>query len=408
MRPLPLTFLLLLSGVAGSPFAAAEEDPYEQAPVFKAVEALSAEEIRGPHHQVAGRVSAANYLMHFELRTDYGLFRPESKRMLSLRINEVNTLALVRTNAANEFVKSLGKKLVQPAQNAVQFAKNPVQGVARLPKGLWSKTVGKVGSLSGKSKGSGAYGGGGMFAAEKRRLAIELGLDPYSRNPKVQSFLNELAQARGLGELAVSLAPTPLVVGLVTMGLDAQAEVKTTLATMSPEQIDASNDRAFAALGIPAPIRERFATSHWLSPTHKSVIAMAVKRLEGVQHVGAVLTAASGAPDEARAVLQTQQAAMLADHHLNREPIRALDLLGANVVATTRSGGFVIMLPLDYVYWSPPMERLTRRLLRVPEVAKASERTIYCTGRFSSRAARALQAEGFRVVPDTRPPMQRR
>ncbi|MHC5012479.1 MAG: hypothetical protein ACYTG6_16300 [Planctomycetota bacterium] len=331
--------------------------------------------------------------------------------MLRIRIHEIETLARIgNVNVASEFVQSAVGNLVQPARNAVEFVRNPVAAVERMPEGVWNKTFGRMGGFFHHDSGSSAYTQGdivsGLYSSNVRAEAVKLGFDPYTTNPKVQSLLRELGQANALGEVAATVTPTPAVVGYTSAALSTQEEIKQTIATMSPSDIDAANDRVFAALGIPAHTRRAFAGSTWLSPTHKVVIATAVKGMRDVRNLGAVLVAAAEATDEKTAVMHALQATMLAAFH-HRYPLRSLDVVGAVVVATTRSNGIVVLLPMDSVYWTQQVDQASRALLALPQSRQAGSRTIYCTGEFSPRAKSELEQRGFRVFGGVKPPATR-
>ena len=63
--------------------------------------------------------------------------------------------------------------------------------------------------------------------------------------------------------------------------------------------------------------------------------------------------------------------------------------LGAAPMLQTGKGT-VSVLPVDYLYWSPPLEGL---------VAGAGRGQLWITGRASERATAQLAAQGWTVVP---------
>ena len=84
-----------------------------------------------------------------------------------------------------------------------------------------------------------------------------------------------------------------------------------------------------------------------------------------------------------------RQAELIALFDKNVAPVNAFVRLGAAPMLQTAKGT-VSVLPVDYLYWSPPLEGL---------VAGAGNGQLWITGRASERATAQLAALGWTVVP---------
>jgi hypothetical protein len=216
--------------------------------------------------------------------------------------------------------------------------------------------------------------------------------------------LSEVALARTGGPWQGSLEAARLPgAGAGTQSADAlRAEVDHLLAGKTPTELETYNDAALADLGLATYVRREFFSSRVLTPRHQTVVVAAARRLSDVEHVEAVISAATLAPDDTRAFLQEAQAWMIAWYHREREPIVKLDLVGNMVPAFTRDT-MVLLLPLDLLIWTRDTERAADALSFVADRERVAKRVIHVTGRVTPLAAERLRARGFEVHQAWRP-----
>ncbi len=371
------------------------------APVVTA-DILRPEVLAGPRHKVRPTAAPVDFLYLFEMESEYGLFKVEGRRLVAERAKEVETMAkLLAMDGGGEFMKSLGGRVAALPTAAVDLVTDPKGSVEAMGKGV-ERTLGRVGDLFGGRKKSDHEGGGvddALFGQEKRKLAYELDVDPYSSNPKLQTLLDEVARARGAGRLGLDAASFA-VTGGASVALSVvkmRDDVKGLLRDHTPAELDRQNDKKLAKRGVPAYLRRQFEAHRPLSPTHRTAIATAVGRLEGVADTGPVVAAALTAEDEPSSVVRVQQAMLLAHHHEAREGLRALDVVGGVVIGFTVSGRVVVYTAVDVVAWTAGTEGLARAILAVEGVATAPSRDLYATGLVTARATEALGRLGFAV-----------
>ena len=390
------------------------ETAYEQPPVLKASEILTPAELKGPYHRVREQVAVRDYLAVFEIESDYGLLTAPSRRLLRTRLHEIEILATAgRSSQAGEVFRGLENSLRRTGTEAVSAIQHPFSTVQRLPQAAYNKTFGRLKGAFGSSEASSRYkdswASSALYGADKRRVAGELKLDPYSTNPAVQQVLNQLAQARSVGSWAVDLSGQvlPDAISWSRSALDAQAEVKNIVLSNSPDDVDKVNDGKLAALGVSTYARRKFAECPWLSPTHKTIITAAAGRLRGVDDLEALLVAAAEATDEARAVVQTVQATMLAGFHAKQGSLQKLDAVGGVVIATTQGGHVFIVLPIDYGTFDAHTEGAVRVVFETGQLKAAPSRTLYVTGRVSPALEAFLKERDVRLFQGVEPPALR-
>lgn len=376
------------------------DEAYEDVAPAVAADILRPEVLAGPRHRVRPTAEPRDFLYRFEMESDYGVFTAVGRRMVAERAKEVETMAkLLAMDGGGEFMKALGGRVAALPGAAVDLITDPVGSVEAMGKGV-ERTLGRVGDLFGGRKKTASEKGGlddALFGQEKRKLAFELDVDPYSTNPRLQTLLDEVARARGAGRLALDAA-SYAVTGGASVALSVvkmRDDVKGLLRDHTPAELDRVNDERLARRGVAPYLRRSFAAQRWLSPTHRTIIASAISRLEGVADAGAIVAASLTAEDEPSAVVRAQQAMLLAHHHAQREPLRAFDAIGGVVVGFTVSGRVVVYAAVDVVAWTESTDRIARALLAVDGVATAPSRDLYVTGLVTPTATAALGRLGF-------------
>jgi len=381
--------LVLLSLVAHA------EKGYEQPPVLKASEILPADLRKSEHHEVREDVRTEGYLYGFEMESDFGLYEIESLALLRIRVHEVKTLAgVIDGNRGSEFFKGLGGRLKQTVTMPVKLVKDPVGTVKGAGKGL-AKKVKRIGGLF-KSREKSEQEDPGLKAAvigeQKRKLAAELHLDPYSTNPKVQEFLDEVARARSGGSLVwdAALFAIPGGAGIAVSAADFSGGAPALLRDNNPTELYAINQKKLEAMGIEARLVGQFLNEKGLSPRHKTVITEALERMDGVDDRGAVLRSCLATENEAEALFHEARGKLLAAAHAESKLAR---FEGPTMpVAYTLAGSHLLVLPMDYVYWSEGIEAIADGLKGLTALR------IRLTGRPSARARKELSARGLKIA----------
>ncbi len=398
--PRPLAGLVLaLLLVVGRPAVAADPEPF---PPARAAEDLPPSLRAGDGYRVRETGVSDAFLTTWEMETDYGLFLCPSSRLLEVRVREVAVMAkLAKTNPEDEVLQGLQSGLVAIPTSVVRILEDPLavgEGVVSGAK----RTLGRIGDAFGKRKAT-SYEEGGpdalLFAAEKRKVAAELGVDVYSTNSKLQTMLLGIAKARRAGGFGVDLAKSavPGGAGTALSGLSFTADMTSLLRDRTPAELDRVADEKMAAAGVMPSLRRAFLANRALSPRHRTTISDALSRLQGVVNAGALVEAANETRTEAQALLHEQQALYLADRHAGPDPIASLDASGGLVAAFTRTGAMLVPLPIDAIALVPEVDVAAEALLAMPPAGAATSRTLLVTGKVTPAARAHLEARGFVV-----------
>ena len=389
--------------------AAAQTEPasvYEELPVLKASEILRDDVLTGPYHHVREEVPTFWGANRFTIDSQFGVFDAEGNEMLLRRINEINAIAkLKEVSRTDEFKAALEKSVRAPVDAAKRIAADPVGTIESAPKGLM-KFMSRAGeSLKGigKKEDSNAYEGSQIeqltgFSDTKRKVAIELGVDPYSSNPVLQHELNEVAKAAFAGGATFSLATLP-VGGAAGIGL-ATTEVSNSLndalREKSPTDLTILNRKYLLAMGVSAKEAERFFANGAFSPTAQTAFVLNVKSLDGVANRSAfVKLAAEKSSTESDAIFCVQTAALMSKIHKSEKPLARIITVGDFPVCVAKDGTVVVALQWDYGAWTPAADHFAQAILKQGKTG--SSQLVAISGMVSPRLRQELEARHFHL-----------
>ncbi len=389
---------------AGAQLAA---EGYESPPRVRPDQILPAAVLASGNHRVLDEVDTKQNFIEFQIESDFGNYSPESVAMLSIRVHEIRTLAQAvdQYNRSNEqLAEELRGQLTVGADSFVEILTSPISTTSQIV-GQFTTNVGQtfnefgdfVPQTTEADKSSiNIYEqfepGDPILASHKRNVASQLNLDLYSSNPRVQDFLDTLATARSSGQLSA---------GIVTISLPADGQVKVAggsiaaavRGAMTQNTIDRLYRRNFermTAAGVSEDVANNFLSYPMLSPTHKTEITEHLVFLEGVGNKDALANAALNTTSENEAVAYVQVARTLSSYHERIDPLGELVSAGHIVLATTRSGGIVVVLPFDIIYWDPETQRIFSGLADFADQKGFRHRGIITPGIFTDALRRQL------------------
>jgi hypothetical protein len=415
VRPRPVLSLLALASAALAVAAA-----YEAPRAFKATEVLKPSEIKGPHFQVAPDVPTEGYLHVFSIKTDYGPLEAEGKAMLLFRLHEVGALAqldevsksAVFVKAAGTSVLNVGKGVASAVTDPGATAKGIGGGVKRFGTNLGrkakrtgdkavdsaagddeKKAEGQEKSTTDKAAQAGtgvAYSVLGVNGAA-RKWAQKVGADPYTTNPILKKALTDIGKIDTAGGLAAKIAvPIPMVVsGTATVG--------NLVWSKDPEELLKINEQKLKEMGVGGDTIKQLYLSKGFSLSLHTRLASNLREVNVPGCADYVSTAAE-ADTEREAAFFVESAEMLARFH-KTAPVAAVLPDSRALVAKTKDGRAVVMLPVDWVPWTEASEKA---LVEIEKRAKAelgaTKLELRLTGTMSPVAKKETAARGFTVV----------
>ncbi len=402
-RMLRLLLRTLLLAIVALP-AAVGQVRYEPIPVLRASSILSAALRVGPHHRVRERVESDGYINIYRIDSRYGEFEAVSNAVLRMRVHEIAAIAVMEdiresrafrdaaAEAGIDTAQGLGNLIVRPKATLSGALGGMRRMVARLGEALHSRR-----SHAEDESWKSLVG----FTGVKAELASELGVDPYSSNAVLQSYLDEIAWSAYAGGLSVAAAKAliPGFAGLA-IGVSSRAgSLNELLAATPPADLRAMNREKLVALGVRADHARLFVDNAYFSPPQQTLIVDALEHLHGVRDRDAFIRFAVPTYDERVALFRQRMAQLYAVYHQRVRPVVQILAVGNLVAVRTVDDGMIVAVPADYLVYTPSLERIVSKYERFAEAHRwVRARQIWVGGRMSSFALRSLERRGWLIV----------
>ena len=386
-----LLLALGLAAVVGTGVGLAAQ--YEQAPSFAARTVLPPSLLNSPYYKVQNHVGVENYQYVFKLDTQWGPFTIKGTTLLKVRAREMEATAkLAEIDGASTLVDAAGRTALKPLGTAKGLLTQPGKTITNTFKGvggLFNSVDAAMDATDPRKEGIVASLTGG--AAARRRLAFDLGVDPYTSFPPLEEQLKRLATANALGETTsnVGFAFVTGGAGIAISATSTSQKLREALRDKTAAQLEQQGRQFLAAMGVSQAAMNAFYANPHLTPTDKAVIVVALKKLGNASDRQAYVETAAGAKSIVMAFYYRRQAELIYKYATKVSPVRGIVRAGhAPMIETAR--GTVSILPVDYLYWSQPIDTL----------ASYGRGQMWITGRASRRATSQLAAKGWKITPD--------
>ncbi len=390
------------------------EAAFEELPELKASEILKPELLKGPHYVVRDPVPTASGMNQFTIDSDFGLFEADGNEMLIQRLKEIDAIARLRdVSRTDAFKKSLVAAAKSPLNSAKNIARDPAQAISNVPKGIMKflgrakETVQNVGKGSGEDEGEGSRLKDVMgYSDKKRKIALQMGIDPYSTNTVLQKELDDVAWASWAGGFTFSVATFPVSgpIGAALTVTNLNSTVDQLLREKSPSELEQINRATFRAMGASASDIERILHGGAFTPTQSTTFAVNLKSLKGVANRGAfVKIAAQKSTTEADALFCVHTAALMNQIH-EKIPIARITMLYDFPICVAKDGTIVVALQWDYAAWTSGAGSFTNDVQKLAaQSGKTPNVFVALSGQVSPRLRQELEMRGFtlhdRLVP---------
>ena len=390
------------------------EAAFEELPELKASEILKPELLKGPHYVVRDPVATASGMNQFTIDSDFGLFEADGNEMLLQRLKEIDAIARLRdVSRTDAFKKSLVAAAKSPLNSAKNIARDPAQAISNVPKGIMKflgrakETVQNVGKGSGEDEGEGSRLKDVMgYSDKKRKIALQMGIDPYSTNTVLQKELDDVAWASWAGGFTFSVATFPVSgpIGAALTVTNLNSTVDQLLREKSPSELEQINRATFRAMGGSASDIERILHGGAFTPTQSTTFAVNLKSLKGVANRGAfVKIAAQKSTTEADALFCVHTAALMNQIH-EKIPIARITMLYDFPICVAKDGTIVVALQWDYAAWTSGAGSFTNDVQKLAaQSGKTPNVFVALSGQVSPRLRQELEMRGFtlhdRLVP---------
>jgi len=386
------------------------EAAFEELPELKASEILKPELLKGPHHVIREPVPTASGMNQFTIDSDFGVFEADGNEMLLQRLKEIDAIArLGEVSRTDAFKKSLVAAAKCPLNSAKNIARDPAQAISNVPKGIMKflgrakETVENVGKGGGENEGEGSRMKDAIgYSDKKRKIALQMGIDPYSTNTVLQKELDDVAWASWAGGFSFSVATFPISgpMGAALTVTNLNSTVEELLREKSPSELEQINHSTFRAMGASASDTEKILHGGAFTPTQSTTFGVNLKSLEGVANRAAfVKVAAQKSTTEADALFCVHTAALMNQIH-EKTPIDRIAMLHDFPICVAKDGSIVVALQWDYAAWTSGAARFTEAVQKLAaEAGKNQKVLVALSGQVSPRLRQELENRGF-VVQD--------
>lgn len=327
----------------------------ETVPVFSAQRVLGAA-AKGANYRVQDPVTTDGLLRIYTLETRYGTYTVYGDAMLLQRRRELAALAtLEKQSQTKAFTNAMVRAGTAPIEFAGDLLTDPVQTTKRTISGI-GEVFGRVTSgiaNVGKSRDSAAKSALGISAAQ-RKVASDLGVDPYTDFPPLAQKLAEFARASALGGLVVKAgiafipgaAGTAVSTSSTVQGLGSLVQDKT------PSQLTEVNRARLGKLGVPRATIEKFLSNSRYTPADQTVIVGALQQLRGVKDLRFYMDRLVQANSRDLAVFLRARTEMIASYQQRTGTITRFVSIRGIPLTEQRDGSLMLLAPLDVVAWN--------------------------------------------------------
>ncbi len=388
--------------------------PFETGVLLNASTLLPADSLRGPSHRVREQVATDGYMAHFTIDSDFGTFDAIGVPQAQRRIAEVEAIRkLVETSKGDLFAEGLKRSIEQPIDAVKNIVTNPVDSVKQAP-----KTVGhffqKVGgsiergvnravdrAQSGDSPDAGEIGRGIGSAAknvagfDKVQLdtAKQLGVDPYSDNPRLQEEMEKVTWAFFAGGLPLRIGAAAASAGVALAATNMVGIPEDTYA-LTQAELTLRDGKSLAAMGVTAEDIDAFQNHPALGVTRRHRIVLALETLPNARGRGHMIRLANACATPEQAEVLANALAILAERQrTGGADYVSLSVLGRLPGATTADGGLEVPAPVDHVTWTEEVAAFAQR----DDLGDAPKMLVH-TGTLSPAAAAGASAAGWKSV----------
>jgi hypothetical protein len=240
------------------------------------------------------------------------------------------------------------------------------------------------------------------FSYMKRGLAFQFGVDPYSSNPMLQDELNELAWIAFTADLAPQFGylfmPGGGMLWLTFSATRWTSYLDEQVRDNSPTDLRARNRSSLEKMGVSEEDIHSFLLNPLYSPRHTTIITTALDDLTGVDDREAFLAVAREANSGDLVLFYQHVAEMMRGYHMHVGAVDRLLALPRHPALYTKDQALVVMLPVDYLFWTSPVARVAQALTAsVPGRPRIARRELWIAGNVSPRARQELETMGWTV-----------
>ncbi len=383
---------------------------FEAPPVLLAQDLAPPTLLNGAGFQVDNQVPTDGLTANFTIHTDLGTLQAHGLEMLRIRIAEVPAMIeLQNTSKTKVFMQSVATNAARPVAAAGQMVMHPVDTVKGLPGGV-GRFFGRVG-LGAKriqeaatepedtpaSEKAGAVAERSLqttrdvfgYEQERRELAKQLHVDPYTTNPILKEQLDDIALTAFRAHVGVTTTMSVFIPG--SMAITATRVVSTWVWDTPKADLIVQNQKKLEESNVPGQTTKEFMHNQAFPLSVQTAFVEDFTHLSGVPGAANIVPLANTAESEDQARFLADCLHMLVNYHQTQTPLKRIIARGT-MIGVDRAGVIVVPAEVDYVSWTKRASYFANR----PDLA-SPKRTVWLSGRMSPTAKRNFKALGWVV-----------
>jgi hypothetical protein len=395
----------LAATIAATLPAAAQQ--YENPPSFN-VAKLPGIKLAGDNYTVNNPARSDGLLRLYRVTTAQGEISVHGDEMLRMRLHELAALhELDKINNSEAYGKALAEAGLSPLKYTGRFIANPGKTVSETFTGL-GNMFGRIASgmaNAGRAPGNPLAGLLGV-TEQRRKLAAEFGVDPYTDYEPLDFRLARLSEAAAAGGLTISgaLIAVPGAAGIVVSNLHTASslqgiKIEALARDYTAAQIFDLNRGRMNAMGADPALIESLLGNRNYTPIDMAAIVGALDGMNGVEDRALFLERAAAIDNRAIAYFMRRHAELLAAHHARAAKFSRFVSLGGYPFAVTRQGRIVSVMPIDALAWTQSAGGALRESAAdARRIVASGQVELRITGTATALAKRQLQGLGWKLV----------
>ena len=378
---------------------------WEVPPSFSAAGLLTPDWLKGPHHSVQDEVVNDGAQHHFMVSSEFGTFPAVGLPMLRTHVIETEAIAALKNVRQTEvFVDALKFQLLHPLYGLKIMLTEPKRLGTSVGGGLleFLAMPGQFSKFEGSEQEDSMTKSAIGFSYLKRKIAFQFGVDPYSSNRALQDELNELSWVAFTADLAPQIGyvfmPASAILWMTFSATRWTSYLDEQVRDNSPTDLRAMNRATLLKMGISEEdIHQFFLNGHY-SPRHSMIITTALEDLTGVDDREAFLAVAKEANSEELVLFYQHVVEMMRGYQAHIGAVDRVLALPRIPALYTKNKTLVVMLPVDYMFWTPRVASVAQALTtHVPDRPRIARRELWIAGNVSPRARQELESLGWKV-----------
>ncbi len=394
----------ILCVLAVTIITAAHAKDLENPPLFKA-SAVLGQAAEGPGYQVVEKVGSDGYLRIYDLETPWGIFEVHGDQMMQVRLREIRALdAMERTANSREFGDALVKAGLKPVEFAGKLVTDPAGTVKKTVSGVGQmfNSIGSGIRNAGKTQESMAAGVSGA-AKQRRLIAYNYGIDPYTDWKPLKQKLDQLSRAAAAGGLTVTGAfiLIPGAAGTVISNVATAETLNEMVRDYSAAQLMDMNRNALRSMKADPVLTEELLTNTHYTPTDVTAMTGALKDMGRLRNIDVLIGRAAEANSRDAAFFMRKRIELMAAHQERTGDITGFVTVGDSPFpfATTRGNGLTGIFPLDALAWTAETSRsLTSLTQAARDEGFTGPLSLSITGTATPLAKKEIAALGWKLA----------